>query len=382
MRSSFQRMLFAFCLAASAGAASADMFEPLFSATRVVGNAKIVRPGRTAEKLRPEHSYPYGSRILVPALDPKDRSGAVPEVVIELARDFRFRLGAGSDVTVRDVSAGEGPDRSEIKMLDLATGSVTTYITAVSHKTGGGGLSDEQVERNLAAIVVNTPVGQCSRMAQLNEIKVAPDTVAGEGWACSFSTQSGLMEITGPQYKVSRMKRNSVVSIRGDLLSTTISTESGEYDVSFEKGADAEERAHFKARCLAKIWRQFAEVGGRMAVAVMIYYPKGNAFELRSYNYLAGQTNVDMWTSVAAAVAGEHSSLAMAPGGGAPAGASGGEAGDGAEWTEGGEEWTGGGDGGGDDWNDGGDDWNDGGDGGGSDDSGDDGFDFDFGSGW
>ena len=380
MRPFLQRAFFAFCLAVSAVSSPADMFEPLFTATRVVGAAKVVRPGRGEEPMRAERSYPYGTRILVPAANPKDKTGMVPEVMIELARDYRFRIGPGSDVTVSDASSGEGFERSEVKVLDVAVGSVVTYITAVSRKTGGGGVSDDQVERNLAAIVVKTPVGQCSRLAQLNEVKVAPDAIAGEGYECTFTTQSGVMEITGPQYKISRMKRNTAVSIRGDGLMTTISTENGEYDMAVEKGADAEERVHFKMRCLAKIWRQFADVGGRMAVAVMIYYPKGNAYELRSYNYLAGQTNVDMWTSVAAAVSGEHSSLSVVPGSGVPPVASGAPAEDGSEpgtdeWTgDGGDgEWTGD-DGDDDDW-DGGDDAGSGGD--------DDDFGgFDFGSGW
>lgn len=378
MRPSFQRAFFAFCLAVSAASSPADMFEPLFTATRVVGAAKVVRPGRAEEPMRAERSYPYGTRILVPAANPKDKTGAVPEVMIELARDYRFRIGPGSDVTVSDASSGEGAEKSEVKVLDVAGGSVVTYITAVSRKSGGGGVSDEQVEKNLSAIVVKTPVGQCSRLAQLNEVKVSPDAVAGEGYECLFTTQSGVMEITGPQYKISRMKRNTVVSIRGDAMSTTVSTENGEYDVAIEKGADAEERAHFKMRCLAKIWRQFADVGGRMAVAVMIYYPKGNAYELRSYNYLAGQTNVDMWTSVAAAVSGEHSSLAVVPGSGAAPVPSGGADAEGSGADEG--DWTGGEDGG--DWAGGGDDWT-GGDDGGDDGDDDDGFgDFDFGSGW
>lgn len=381
MRLSLQRALLAFGLVLSAVSSPADMFEPLFTATRVVGDAKVVRPGRAEEPLRADRSYPYGSRIFVPAVNPKDKTGTVPEVMIELAHDYRFRIGPGSEVSVLDASSGEGVEKSEVKVLDVALGTVVTYITAVSRKSGDGGVSDEQVEKNLSAIVVKTPVGQCSRLAQLNEVKVQPDEVSGEGHSCLFTTQSGVMEITGPQYKISRMKRNTSVSIRGDGLMTTVSTENGEYDMAIEKGADAEERVHFKMRCLAKIWRQFADVGGRMAVAVMIYYPKGNAYELRSYNYLAGQTNVDMWTSVAAAVSGEHSSLSVVPGSGvAQTPSSEGPSAEGAE--SGAEDWTGGGDDGGD-WSDG-DDWS-GGDDVGEDDAGggDDDFGgFDFGSGW
>ena len=371
MRFSFQRALAAACVfVAGAPFASADIFEPLFTATRVIGNVQVVRPGHAPEPMRVDHSYPYGTRIIVP--DEATMTNGVPaaasEARLELARDFHFRLGQGTDVTLEDLSVGEGDELSEVKRFDLRSGSVFTYITANTQKTGGG-LGDAQVDKNLAAIVIRTPVGECTRLAQRNEVKVEPDPV-GDGWTATFTTQSGMMEVFGPQYAIKDMKRNASVAISGNEIHTAIATVNGEYVVAFEKGADQEERALFKARCIGKIWRQKAEVGGRMAVAVMIYYPRGNTYEMKSYNYLEGQTNVGMWTSVAAAVLGEHNMLAAGEAGAADG--TGGDSGGDSEWNPGGDDGE---DDGG--WNpdEAGDDGDDGGDFGG-DDGGDD---FDFG---
>lgn len=342
MRVHPQRAFSVACLLFVAGAsvASADIFEPLFTATRVIGNVQVVRPGRAPEPMRLDHAYPYGTRIIVP--DEMTMTNGAPaaasEVRIDLARDFRFRLGQGTDVTVEDLSVGEGDDLSEVKRFDLRSGSVFTYITANTQKTGGG-LGDALVDKNLAAIVIKTPLGECTRLAQRNEVRVDP----GEGGACSatFTTQSGMMEVFGPQYSIKNMSRNASVVISGTKEQTSILTANGEFDIAFEKGVDAEERARFRARFLGKIWRQYADVGGRMAVAVMIYYPRGNGYEMKSYNYLEGQKNVGMWTSVAAAVSGEHNALAVSDElAAANGGATGGDEGGDSEWNpdDGGDE--------------------------------------------
>lgn len=370
MRFPFQRVLLASCLAfAGATAASADMFEPLFTVSRLVGPAEVIRPGRAAEPLRLDHSYPYGSRIVVSdkPLVTNGVPAATCEVIVELANDFRFRLGQGADVSILDMTVGEGDERSEVKVLDVANGTVNTFITANTQKTGNGGAGDMQVDKNLAAIIIRTPLGECTRLSQRNEVRVAPDPSAPGAHRCLFATQSGTMEVYGPQYSVKDMKRNSAVCVSGTKTQTAVTTESGEFVVAFEKGADQEERALFKARCLGKIRRENAAVGGRMAVAVMIYYPKGSGYELKSYNYLEGQTNVGMWTSVAAAVQGEHSALTVSSDLAGPDGASGsGEDGESEEWNPGEGEDEGG-------WEPGEDD------GGSTDDGGFDDGGFDFG---
>ena len=95
-----------FCGAASAFAAN-TIFEPLFMVTKVVGEVRIERPNGTADVVRKDHAYPFGSRILVPTQITEAEAKAYaaegaepeePQVFVRLARDFTFRIGPGSDV--------------------------------------------------------------------------------------------------------------------------------------------------------------------------------------------------------------------------------------------------------------------------------------------
>lgn len=305
--------LFAAAVLLCGAASSAAIFEPLFMVTKVVGDVRVEKPNGQVEPLRPDHAYPYGSRIMVPAeLSPEVLSAAhskgiepeTPQVIVSLAPDFVFRFNAGSDVSILDQSTGTGQGRTEVKVLDLAVGSVNTYITAVTKKSGT--TLDDQAEANLSAIIIQTPVGQCMRMAQRNQVKVEAEPATPGYFHCQFGTQSGAMEIVGPQYKIDQVKRNSIVQIDGNSEFTSISANYGEFALTMEKGADSEEKVFFKSHSLAKIWRQHAEIGGRLAVAVMIAYPDGRRSQ---YAYLEGQTNVDLQLGSAEAVTGENASV-------------------------------------------------------------------------
>lgn len=294
-------------------ASSAAIFEPLFMVTKAVGDVRIEKPNGQTEAVRPDHAYPYGSRIIVPAeLSPEVLSAArskgiepeSPQVIVSLSPDFVFRFNAGSDVSILDQSTGSGQGRTEVKVLDLAVGSVNTYITAVTKKSGT--TLDDQAEANLSAVIIQTPVGQCMRMAQRNQVKVEADPETPGYFHCQFGTQSGAMEIVGPQYKIDQVKRNSIVQIDGNAEFTSISANYGEFALTMEKGADNEEKVFFKSHSLAKIWRQHAEIGGRLAVAVMVAYPDGRRSQ---YAYLEGQTNVDLQLGSAEAVTGENTSV-------------------------------------------------------------------------
>ena len=358
----------------SASASAAPLFEPLFMVTKVVGDVRIEKPNGTTDVVRPDHAYPFGSRILVPAensaeaiKDAKARDIEIepPQVYFRLARDFTFRIGPGSDVRIVDESTGEGEDRQELKVFDVARGSVQTRISAAAKKTGG--TLDDKVEKNLAAVIVRTPVGEASRLAERNEVTVEESPDAPGFYNCLFFTQAGYMEIAGPQYQLTRLKRATRVRIcgtdahngaknahglvGGNESFTSIEPESGEFMAEFEKGADNNEKAFFRTRHVAKIWRRHAEVGGRLVVAVMISRPDGSRTQ---YAYLEGQTGVDTGDVATTEIGGEE-------------GADEGGWGEGDDGGEGGDSWgDDGGDDGGDSWGDSGDagedmgfeDWN------------------------
>ena len=98
------------------------------------------------------------------------------------------------------------------------------------------------------------------------------------------------MEIHGPQYVLDRLKRATRVRVDGNEDFTSITPESGEFTGTFEKGADNNEKVFFRTRCVGKIWRKRAEVGGRLVIAVMTSFPDGTR---KTYAYLEGQTGVD-----------------------------------------------------------------------------------------
>ena len=176
----------------------------------------------------------------------------------------------------------------ELKVLDLALGTIDTRITAAVKKTGG--TLDEKVEKNLSAAIVRTPVAECTRLAERNKIQVERDPETPGYYNCFFESTGGWMEIHGPQFDLDRLKKATRVRIDGNMEFTSITPESGEFTGTFEKGADNNEKVFFRTRCVAKIWRSHAQVGGRLVVAVMVSYPDG---QRRNYQYLEGQTGVD-----------------------------------------------------------------------------------------
>ena len=341
--------LAAAALLCGAAPARAAIFEPLFMVTKVVGEVRIEKPNGTTDVVRKDHAYPYGSRLLVPTeiseVEAKAAAAAgaqpeEPQVFVKFARDFTFRIGPGSDVRILDETTGDGDEVQELKVLDLALGTIDTRITAAVKKTGG--TLDEKVEKNLSAAIGRTPVAECTRLAERNKIQVEKDPENPGYYNCFFESTGGWMEIHGPQFDLDRLKRATRVRVDGNEDFTSITPESGEFTGTFEKGADNNEKVFFRTRCVAKIWRSHAEVGGRLVVAVMVSYPDG---QKKNYAYLEGQTGVDAGSGPTTEL-GEQS---------------GGEEGGWGESESGGDEggWgesESGGESGGDDWSDTGND--------------------------
>ena len=290
-------ILAAAALLCGAAAARAAIFEPLFMVTKVVGEVRVERPNGTTDVVRKDHAYPFGSRLLVPTEVSEAEAkaaaaeGAVPEepqVWVRLARDFTFRIGPRSDVRVVDQSTGEGDDLQELKVFDMETGTIDTRISAAVKKNGG--TLDEKAEKNLSAVIVRTPVAECTRLAERNKVQVQRDPATPGYYNCFFESSGGWMEIHGPQFDLDHLKRATRVRIDGNHDFTSITPESGEFTGTFEKGADNNEKVFFRTRCVGKIWRRHAEVGGRLVVAVMFSYPDNTR---KTYAYLEGQTGVD-----------------------------------------------------------------------------------------
>ncbi len=337
-------LLAAAVLLCGAASSRAAIFEPLFMVTKVVGEVRIEKPNGTTDVVRKDHAYPFGSRLIVPTQVTEAEAKAAaaegakpedPQVYVRLARDFTFRIGAGSDVKILDETTGDGDEVQELKVFDLAEGSVDTRISAAVKKNGG--TLDEKAEKNLSAVIVRTPVAECTRLAERNKIQVAKDPETPGYFNCYFESSGGWMEIHGPQFDLDRLKRATRVRIDGNMEFTSITPESGEFTGTFEKGADNNEKVFFRTRCVAKVWRSHAQVGGRLVVAVMVSYPDG---QKKNYAYLEGQTGVDAGSGPTTELGEQADGEA---GGGWPPEEGGGE--EGGDWggsgSDGGDDWGG-----------------------------------------
>ena len=308
----------AFAVSVAASGVSAAAFEPLFVAGKVVGSVRIVRPDGSSDVMRESHAYPYGSRIEVPesltgaerrAAEKAGVEAAAPQAMVILSSDYRFRLGPGAVVAVLDdVAEGEGGEKTGRKIVRLDRGTVSALVTAPvpaadkSAKSGESAPADDSV-------IVRTPLCDAFAMSEQNQIRVSQSTT-GSGWNCRFAAPTGRMQLSGRQFKVPRIKRNTEVEISGTEDYTRIAAPRGEFTVEFEKGADATEPVQFKSRMVGKIARQYAAIGHRMAVSVMVSYPPAKAGEegaLMSYSYLEGQTGVGVDGRPAVASAAEGS---------------------------------------------------------------------------
>ncbi|MGI5870258.1 MAG: hypothetical protein ACOX9C_12550 [Kiritimatiellia bacterium] len=240
----------------------------------------MMKPG-DAEPVpaREGQAYPYGTRVLVGKAQKSDE--VPPEAHLILSNDHQFKLGGGGDLVVKH---GEGGN-VEKKTLELASGKLRTFITISKVLTGGK--TDADVQAGIEALTVTTPLGVvCSKLTERNEISVAND---GRHHTMIFASGGSHMELSGPQYKVHSIRRNSAVEVFGDQDFTRLSSRGGEFMADIERGVNDIEAVSFKHRSIVKIWRAYAEIGGKMAVSVMVVAPDGS---ITSYAFLEGQVAV------------------------------------------------------------------------------------------
>lgn len=291
----------ALCLGAFA--ASSAVFEPLFVAGKVVGQVRVVRPDGSSDVLKEAHAYPYGTRIEVPeSLSSSERRTATkagveapnPQAMLVLSPDYRFRLGPGTRVVVSDLPS-EGDDAPARKVLVLEEGVVFALVTAPSSGSDSSAKGKDAGSQPVSdLVVVRTPLCDAFALAEQNQIRVSRED-GDSGFLCRFVSPAGKMQLSGRQFTVPRIKRNTEIEVSGSEDYTRISAPRGDFTVVFEKGADAVETVPFKTRTIGKIIRQYAAVGHRMAVSVMVSFPPAKPDAERvllSYSYLEGQTGV------------------------------------------------------------------------------------------
>jgi hypothetical protein len=283
---------FRFMAAASAAFAScavvawASFFEPLFTVTDVVGDAVIYKPGSsTPETVVENHAYPYGSRIILSEHETKTKTRKdvlvrSPEVSFSLSRDHMFKIAPGTEVTV---SHGDDGDMDK-KVLNVIKGKLASFVTISTVKTGGE--IDTLTETLQEALVVRTPLADCRRLIQRTEVGVQRE---GDNYKCVISSSDGTMEVIMPQFRVEETRRKSSMEIFGNKDFTRVTRLAGDFEGKVARGSDPDQVVEFKTRSVLKIWRSYARLGGKMAVAVMLSHPDGT---LTSYAFLDGEPAV------------------------------------------------------------------------------------------
>ena len=263
-----------------ASAAGAALFEPMFTFTSVKGDVRVFKPG-AAESVPAlkQHAYPYGSRIIVPKWDGKDKATR-PGADVVLSKSHWFNINDSSDLSILD--AAEKP--ADNKIIDMRNGKIMISVGVGTYKPGGEE-KDALVEAGISALSLRTPNGTViSRITEKNTITVGRE----DGLIVSrILPEGGTLEITGPQYKLRQIKRNAEIEIAGDKDFTRITSIAGEFNATIEKGLDATEEVPFRQRTNVKIWRSYASIGGKMAVSVMIVPPSG---AIKSYAFLEGES--------------------------------------------------------------------------------------------
>jgi len=261
------------------GVAGAALFEPLFRFTEVSGDVRVFRPG-AAESVPAVnlHAYPYGSRVVVPKWDGKPKSPR-PIARINMSDLHKLAITGGSDLTIMDAAAKP----LDNKIVEIRSGNAQFTVNVSTVKTGDVE-KDREIEDGINALVVRLPNDiTVTRITDKCAISVARE---GENSNMRLLSESETMTVAGPQFNISPFKRNSEIEIQGHRDFTRITGVSGDFTCVVERGVDDEEQVKFRKNTIVKIWRSYAKIGGKMAVAVMIVMPNG---KLSSYAFLEGQ---------------------------------------------------------------------------------------------
>jgi len=271
------------CAAAAAvfitGVAGAALFEPLFKFTEVSGDVRVFRPG-AAESVPAAnlHAYPYGSRVVVPKWDGNAKKPK-PYAIINLSNLHKIGIGGGSELVIMDAAVKP----SDNKVVEIRNGSAQFTVSVSTVKTGITE-KDQEIEDGINALVVRLPNDiAVTRLTGKAAVSVARN---GENTDMRFFSESEMMTVSGPQFVISPFRKNSEMEIQGHKDFTRITGVAGDFTCEVERGVDDTETVRFRKNTVVKIWRSYAKIGGKMAVAVMVVMPNGT---LKSYAFLEGQ---------------------------------------------------------------------------------------------
>lgn len=249
--------------AAFVAVAAQAQFDPLMQLGRIQGECLVRLPGVSDYEVGVEsRAYPFGSEI-------RTREGS--QVVVHFSPTVQLRLGPASAAVIAEADAGAG----RALRVTLTDGVIGVYSP----------MDDADLP-----LVVRTPVADVDRIKGRVELNLVPE---GEVHRLVVSTAIAELRLSGPQFRVERMGRNSSLEIQTahDESYTGLTGKSGEYEVLVERGSEDPSIANFRPGSRVKIWRRRAALSGRLAVSVMIASGSGGAVK-ESFAFLQGETAV------------------------------------------------------------------------------------------
>lgn len=274
-------------------------FYPLLRCLEAHGVVEVMAPRETTwRRAEVGKYYPLGAVVRVSRAQ---KSDACPGAT--------FGLGPASDLVVTneaEFATREAPIGEKTRTLLLRRGCVTLKLPRT--------LKDGEFS-------VAAPHFVCRNLS--GEIRFDYQTT-GDGDEAVVHVTTGSMSMEGRHYMIAQLRAANQIRIRttGDDLFTLLTGESGDYAVKLDQGLvrdkdpvtnEAKDSERFltyvlSPRCLIKIWRNRASVGGRVVVATMTLDAGGAiknrcAFAEQRYNVNSGELVVSPKAVEAAAKA-------------------------------------------------------------------------------
>lgn len=276
-------------------------FYPLIRCLEAHGVVEVLAPRETDwRRAEVGKYYPFGAVVRVSRAR---KSDACPGAT--------FGLGPASDLTVtneaefatREIALGE-----KSRTLLLRRGCVVLKLPRT--------LKDGE-------FAVAAPHFVCRNLSGESRFDY---TATGDGDEAVVHVTTGSMALEGRHYAIAQLRAANQIHIRttGDDLFTVLTGESGDYAIKLDQGLqrdkdpvtnEAKDTERFltyvlSPRCIIKIWRNRASVGGRVVVATMTLDAAGAiknrcAFAEQRYNVNSGELVVSP-KAVEAAAKAEH----------------------------------------------------------------------------
>ncbi len=258
-------------LAMSAAFSASAEFYHLFRVGKGSGKFEVLRPGCETNELGiAKKAYPYGTKLFV---------GQGQRVYIFLAPDQQVHLINGAEAVIADAGEGDssrGPQKLEIT---LEKGSLETLFPNLEEarpvlvKTPT--LKAESIGGRL--MVWGNPQGRPSRVRLVEGVATVSLLDKAEIIPSKLTVGSDLIITTTETPATETETASSYTQIDG---------KGNETEVLLKRGC-GQFAAKLRSGVRAKIWRTHADLGGRLAVSVLV-----DAAPIVSYAYLDGKDEV------------------------------------------------------------------------------------------